>query len=316
MNGVRLVIVVPCYNEEEVLKETTRQLSDVLARMEQEGKVAEGKILYVDDGSKDTTWKLIEQLSEFHRCVAGLKLAHNVGHQQALWAGLDFVAAGDYDAAVSIDADLQDDVNAIVEMVDYYNQGADVVFGVRRERKTDTFFKKHTAQMFYKLMRTMGGEIVYNHADFRLMSKRSLKALVSFPERNLFLRGMVCMLGYPTASVYYDRKERFAGESKYPFTKMLNFALDGITSFSVKPLRLITTSGLIFMLVSFLAIIYALVEFIGGDVIRGWTSLLISVWFIGGAILTAVGVIGEYIGKIYKEVKRRPRYLIEKEVNL
>lgn len=316
MNGVRLVIVVPCYNEEEVLKETTRQLSDVLARMEQEGKVAEGKILYVDDGSKDTTWKLIEQLSEFHRCVAGLKLAHNVGHQQALWAGLDFVAAGDYDAAVSIDADLQDDVNAIVEMVDYYNQGADVVFGVRRERKTDTFFKKHTAQMFYKLMRTMGGEIVYNHADFRLMSKRSLKSLVSFPERNLFLRGMVCMLGYPTASVYYDRKERFAGESKYPFTKMLNFALDGITSFSVKPLRLITTSGLIFMLVSFLAIIYALVEFIGGDVIRGWTSLLISVWFIGGAILTAVGVIGEYIGKIYKEVKRRPRYLIEKEVNL
>ena len=223
MNGVRLVIVVPCYNEEEVLKETTRQLSDVLARMEQEGKVAEGKILYVDDGSKDTTWKLIEQLSESHRCVAGLKLAHNVGHQQALWAGLDFVAAGDYDAAVSIDADLQDDVNAIVEMVDYYNQGADVVFGVRRERKTDTFFKKHTAQMFYKLMRTMGGEIVYNHADFRLMSKRSLKALVSFPERNLFLRGMVCMLGYPTASVYYDRKERFAGESKYPFTKMLNF---------------------------------------------------------------------------------------------
>lgn len=316
MNGVRLVIVVPCYNEEEVLKETTRQLSDVLARMEQEGKVAEGKILYVDDGSKDTTWKLIEQLSESPRCVAGLKLAHNVGHQQALWAGLDFVAAGDYDAAVSIDADLQDDVNAIVEMVDYYNQGADVVFGVRRERKTDTFFKKHTAQMFYKLMRTMGGEIVYNHADFRLMSKRSLKALVSFPERNLFLRGMVCMLGYPTASVYYDRKERFAGESKYPFTKMLNFALDGITSFSVKPLRLITTSGLIFMLVSFLAIIYALVEFIGGDVIRGWTSLLISVWFIGGAILTAVGVIGEYIGKIYKEVKRRPRYLIEKEVNL
>ena len=316
MNGVRLVIVVPCYNEEEVLKETTRQLSDVLARMEQEGKVAEGKILYVDDGSKDTTWKLIEQLSESHRCVAGLKQAHNVGHQQALWAGLDFVAAGDYDAAVSIDADLQDDVNAIVEMVDYYNQGADVVFGVRRERKTDTFFKKHTAQMFYKLMRTMGGEIVYNHADFRLMSKRSLKALVSFPERNLFLRGMVCMLGYPTASVYYDRKERFAGESKYPFTKMLNFALDGITSFSVKPLRLITTSGLIFMLVSFLAIIYALVEFIGGDVIRGWTSLLISVWFIGGAILTAVGVIGEYIGKIYKEVKRRPRYLIEKEVNL
>lgn len=316
MNRVKLVIVVPCYNEEEVLKETTRQLSEVLVQMEKEGKIAEGKILYVDDGSKDATWKLIEELSLSHNRVSGLKLAHNVGHQQALWAGLEFVAARDYDAAVSIDADLQDDVNAIVEMVDYYNQGIDVVFGVRRERKTDTFFKKHTAQLFYKLMRTMGGEVVYNHADFRLMSRRSLKGLVSFPERNLFLRGMVCMLGYPTASVYYDRKERFAGESKYPFTKMLNFALDGITSFSVKPLRLITTAGLLFMLVSFFAIIYALVEFIGGDVIRGWTSLLISVWFIGGAILTAVGVIGEYVGKIYKEVKRRPRYLIEKEVNL
>ena len=316
MNGIKLAIVVPCYNEEEVLRETTHRLSDVLARMEQEGKIAEGKILYVDDGSKDTTWQLIEQLAESHRSVAGLKLAHNVGHQQALWAGLEWMATGDYDAVVSIDADLQDDVNAIIEMVDYYNRGVDVVFGVRRERKTDTFFKKHTAQLFYKLMRTMGGEIVYNHADFRLMSKRSLEALVSFPERNLFLRGMVCMLGYSTASVYYNRKERFAGESKYPFKKMLNFALDGITSFSVKPLRLITTSGLVFMLVSFLAIIYALVEFISGDVIRGWTSLLISVWFIGGAILTAVGIIGEYVGKIYKEVKRRPRYLIEKEVNL
>lgn len=316
MNGVRLVIVVPCYNEEAVLKEATRQLSDVLLRMEKEEKITEGKILYVDDGSKDLTWTLIEQLSQSDTRVAGLKLAHNVGHQQALWAGLEWVAASNYDAAVSIDADLQDDVNAIVEMVDYFNQGVDIVFGVRRERKTDTFFKKHTAQLFYKLMNTMGGEVVYNHADFRLMSKRSLEALVSFPERNLFLRGMVCLLGYSTASVYYDRKERFAGESKYPFTKMLNFALDGITSFSVKPLRLITMSGLLFMLVAFVAIIYAISEFIIGDVIPGWTSLLVSVWFIGGAILTAVGVIGEYVGKIYKEVKRRPRYLIEKEVNL
>lgn len=316
MNGVRLVIVVPCYNEEAVLKEATRQLSDVLLRMEKEEKIAEGKILYVDDGSKDLTWTLIEQLSQSDTRVAGLKLAHNVGHQQALWAGLEWVAASNYDAAVSIDADLQDDVNAIIEMVDYFNQGVDIVFGVRRERKTDTFFKKHTAQLFYKLMNTMGGEVVYNHADFRLMSKRSLEALVSFPERNLFLRGMVCLLGYSTASVYYDRKERFAGESKYPFTKMLNFALDGITSFSVKPLRLITMSGLLFMLVAFVAIIYAISEFIIGDVIPGWTSLLVSVWFIGGAILTAVGVIGEYVGKIYKEVKRRPRYLIEKEVNL
>lgn len=316
MNTVKLVIVVPCYNEEEVLKETTRQLSDILAQMEKEEKIGEGRILYVDDGSKDTTWPLIEQLAERNPCIMALKLAHNVGHQQALWAGLEWVSNSDYDAAVSIDADLQDDVNAILQMIDYYNKGIDIVYGIRKERKTDTFFKKHTAQLFYKMMKTMGGDIVYNHADFRLMSKRTLKALVSYPERNLFLRGIVPMLGYSSASVYYDRKERFAGESKYPFAKMLNFALDGITSFSVKPLRLITTSGLVFMLASIIAIIYALSAFIGGHVIPGWTSLLISVWFIGGAVLTAIGIIGEYIGKIYKEVKRRPRYFIEKGVNL
>lgn len=315
MKGVRIVIVVPCYNEEEVLKETTLQLSDVLIRLESEGKIGEGKILYVDDGSRDLTWALIEEFSQSDKRVAGLKLAHNVGHQQALWAGLELASNSDYDAVVSIDADLQDDVNAIIEMVDNYLEGAEIVFGVRRERKTDTFFKKHTAQLFYKLMRSMGGKVVYNHADFRLMSKRALKSLVSYPERNLFLRGMVCLLGYPTASVYYDRKERFAGESKYPFSKMLNFALDGITSFSVKPLRLITTSGILFILISLFAIIYALSAFASGHVIPGWTSLLISVWFIGGAILTAIGIIGEYVGKIYKEVKRRPRYLIEKEVN-
>lgn len=316
MNTVKLVIVVPCYNEEEVLKEATRQLSDILALMENEGRIEDGRILYVDDGSKDMTWSLIEQLADINPCVMGLKLAHNVGHQQALWAGLEWVTNSRYDTAVSIDADLQDDINVIPQMVDYYNKGIDIVYGVRKERKTDTFLKKHTAQLFYKLMRTMGGDIVYNHADFRLMSKRTLQALVSYPERNLFLRGIVPMLGYPSASVYYDRKERFAGESKYPFTKMLNFALDGITSFSVKPLRLITTAGLVFMLASIIAIIYALSAFASGHVFPGWTSLLISVWFIGGAILTAIGIIGEYVGKIYKEVKRRPRYFIEKEVNL
>lgn len=316
MSGVKLLVVVPCYNEEEVLKETTAQLSEVIGRMKADGKIEEGRILYVDDGSKDLTWTLIEQLSGVNDCVSGLKLAHNAGHQQALWAGLEWAAGSEYDAAVSIDADLQDDVNAIVEMVDCFVQGADVVFGVRKERKTDTFFKKHTAQLFYKLMSNLGGEVVYNHADFRLMSKRTLQALVEFPERNLFLRGMVCLLGYPTASVYYDRKERFAGESKYPLAKMLNFALDGITSFSVKPLRLITMLGLFFIVISLAAIIYALSGFISGNVIPGWTSLLISLWFIGGAILTAIGIIGEYIGKIYKEVKRRPRYFIEKRVNL
>ena len=314
MKNTKLIIVVPCYNEEEVLQETTRQLSTVLSGMEQEGKITEGKLLYVDDGSRDATWHIIEQLSTENPRVMGLKLAHNVGHQQALWAGLEWAANAPFDAIVSIDADLQDDVQAIVEMTERFNEGTDIVYGVRKERKTDTFFKKHTAQAFYKLMQTMGGDVVYNHADFRLMSKRALQALVAHPERNLFLRGIVRSLGYPSDYVYYDRHERFAGESKYPLSKMLNFAIDGITSFSVKPLRLITTFGLLFMFVAIVIIGYALYEHLIGHTIVGWTSLLVSLWFIGGAILTAIGIIGEYIGKIYKEVKRRPRYFIEKQI--
>lgn len=314
MNNTKLIIVVPCYNEEEVLQETTRQLSTVLSGMEQEGTITEGKLLYVDDGSRDATWHIIEQLSTENPRVMGLKLAHNVGHQQALWAGLEWAANAPFDAIVSIDADLQDDVQAIVEMTERFNEGTDIVYGVRKERKTDTFFKKHTAQAFYKLMQTMGGDVVYNHADFRLMSKRALQALVAHPERNLFLRGIVRSLGYPSDYVYYDRHERFAGESKYPLSKMLNFAIDGITSFSVKPLRLITTFGLLFMFVAIVIIGYALYEHLIGHTIVGWTSLLVSMWFIGGAILTAIGIIGEYIGKIYKEVKRRPRYFIEKQI--
>ena len=316
MKNTKLIIVVPCYNEEEVLQETTRQLSTVLSGMEQEGKITEGKLLYVDDGSRDATWHIIEQLSTENLRVMGLKLAHNVGHQQALWAGLEWAANAPFDAIVSIDADLQDDVQAIVEMTERFNEGTDIVYGVRKERKTDTFFKKHTAQAFYKLMQTMGGDVVYNHADFRLMSKRALQALVAHPERNLFLRGIVRSLGYPSDYVYYDRHERFAGESKYPLSKMLNFAIDGITSFSVKPLRLITTFGLLFMFVAIVIIGYALYEHLIGHTIVGWTSLLVSMWFIGGAILTAIGIIGEYIGKIYKEVKRRPRYFIEKQINM
>ena len=314
MKNTKLIIVVPCYNEEEVLQETTRQLSTVLSGMEQEGKITEGKLLYVDDGSRDATWHIIEQLSTENPRVMGLKLAHNVGHQQALWAGLEWASNAPFDAIVSIDADLQDDVQAIVEMTERFNEGTDIVYGVRKERKTDTLFKKHTAQAFYKLMQTMGGDVVYNHADFRLMSKRALQALVAHPERNLFLRGIVRSLGYPSDYVYYDRHERFAGESKYPLSKMLNFAIDGITSFSVKPLRLITTFGLLFMFVAIVIIGYALYEHLIGHTIVGWTSLLVSMWFIGGAILTAIGVIGEYIGKIYKEVKRRPRYFIEKQI--
>lgn len=316
MKPAKLVIVVPCYNEEEVLHETTSQLSALLDGMEKDGKISQGNLLYVDDGSKDATWRLIEELSGRNNRVMGLKLAHNVGHQQALWAGLEWASQSDFEAIVSIDADLQDDVQAIVEMTDKFNQGYEIIYGVRKERKTDTFFKKHTAQMFYKFMSSMGGDVVYNHADFRLMSKRTLQALVMHPERNLFLRGMVRSLGFKQEYVYYDRKERFAGESKYPLSKMLSFAVDGITSFSIKPLRLITTCGVVFMLVAIGIIAYALYSFIVGHVVPGWTSLLVSLWFIGGAVLTAIGIIGEYIGKIYKEVKRRPRYFIEKTSNI
>ncbi|MBP3566484.1 MAG: glycosyltransferase family 2 protein [Paraprevotella sp.] len=310
---MKLAIVVPCYNEEEMLPQTTSELLRVLEGLQSAKKIEQGIVLYVDDGSHDRTWQLICELASKYTQVKGLKLAHNAGHQQALWAGLEW-AAVNADAAISIDADLQDDVNAIVEMVDAWRGGVDIVFGVRKERKTDTLFKRHTAQGFYKLMNALGGEVVYNHADFRLMSRRTLQALVSFPERNLFLRGMVASLGYPTAQVFYDRKERLAGESKYPLSKMLSFALDGITSFSVRPLRYIVMLGMLFILISLAAIIYGVVVYFEGKTIPGWTSLLVSVWFIGGSILMAVGIIGEYIGKIYKEVKRRPRYFIEKEI--
>lgn len=306
----RLLIVVPCYNEEAVLEETTSRLTALCRRLRAEGAVDEAGIVYVDDGSRDRTWSLIGQFSAAFPEVGGLKLAHNVGHQQALWAGLAY-AAHRADAAVSIDADLQDDVEAIAEMVARWNEGSDIVFGVRRERKTDTRFKRTTALAFYSLMRRMNGNIVYNHADFRLMSRRALEALMDFPERNLFLRGMVASLGFPTEKVYYDRQERFAGESKYPLRKMLAFALDGITSFSVRPLQYISLLGLAFMAISLCAIVYGIVVWFEGRTIAGWTSLLVSLWFIGGAVLLACGIIGEYVGKIYIEVKHRPRYFIE-----
>lgn len=311
MANVDLFIVVPCYNEEEVLHETNRRLAALLESLEKEGRIHAGSILYVDDGSHDRTWKLVEEFAASGSPVKGLKLAHNVGHQQALWAGLEYAAAH-ADAVVSIDADLQDNVESIREMVDYFNKGIDIVYGVRHERRTDSFFKKTTAQLFYRLMSNLGGEIVYNHADFRLMSRRAVEALISYPERNLFLRGMVCSMGYPSAVVYYDREKRFAGESKYPFSKMLSFAVDGITSFSVRPLRYIVLLGLLFILISIVAIIYGFLSYLEGDTIPGWTSLLVSIWFIGGMVTTAIGIIGEYVGKIYKEVKRRPRYFVEK----
>lgn len=303
-------IVVPCYNEDAVLAETTSRLLEVMQRVAEKHADLQGRIVYVDDGSRDGTWPLIGSLSKQHPQVMGLKLAHNAGHQHALWAGLEWAAAHT-DAAISIDADLQDDVNVIPEMIDLFLGGKDIVYGVRRDRPTDTWFKRTTALAFYKLMSKLGGDIVYNHADYRLMSRRTLAALMTYGERNLFLRGMVRTLGFPQAMVYYDRGERFAGESKYPLRKMLAFAIDGITSFSVRPLRLISIVGLSFMLVALAVIFYGLVAWLCGRTIQGWTSLLVSLWFIGGAILVALGVIGEYVGKIYAEVKRRPRYFIE-----
>lgn len=311
---MKLVIVVPCYNEEEVLGETHKRLLNVLEQLKKCKKIDEGQILFVDDGSRDNTWQLIEQYSRNTEQIGGLKLSCNRGHQYALWAGLQW-ASEHSDASISIDADLQDDVNAIYDMVDAYIAGNDIVFGVRKERKTDTFFKRNTALAFYRIMTILGGKIIYNHADFRLMSRRAMLSLMQYPEDNLFLRGIVASMGYPSTSVYYNRSERFAGESKYPLKKMIAFALEGITSFSVKPLKLITYLGVLFILVAVGVIVYALYEHFTGHTIEGWTSLLVSLWFIGGTVLLACGVTGEYIGKIYLEVKHRPKYFVEKKTN-
>ncbi|HCD77626.1 MAG TPA: glycosyltransferase [Prevotella sp.] len=311
---MKLAIVVPCYNEEEVLPETSKRLLEVIENLVKKELVDEGQILFVDDGSRDKTWQLIEEAGEKDKRIGGLKLSCNRGHQYALWAGLKW-SAEHSDVSISIDADLQDDVNAIYEMAEKFRSGYDIVFGVRKERKTDTFFKRTTALAFYRLMTTLGGKIIYNHADFRLMSRRAMCALMQYPEDNLFLRGMVPTVGFPSTSVYYNRSERFAGESKYPLKKMIAFALEGITSFSVKPLRLITYLGIVFILVAFGVIAYALYEHFAGHTIEGWTSLLVSLWFIGGSVLLACGVTGEYIGKIYLEVKHRPKYFIEKKTN-
>lgn len=314
MHESKLIIVVPCYNEQEMLDYTTDELLKVIDRLQQDGKIGIGKILYVDDGSKDATWSIIERLTRRHEAVCGLKLAHNVGHQNALWAGLEWASLNG-DVSISIDADLQDDTRAIDEMVDRYNQGTDIVYGVRKDRQTDSVFKRQTALMFYRLVRNLGEEIIYNHADFRLMSRRALKALMTYPERNIFLRGMVPRIGLSTACVYYDRKERMAGESKYPFSKMFALAMDGITSFSVRPLQWIYIAGFIMVFLALVAIIYCLGAYQFSEVVWGWTSILISIWFIGGATLVSIGIIGEYVGKIYREVKRRPRYFVEKIVD-
>lgn len=307
----RLSIVVPCYNEEEALEYTNTELTRILLRLTKAGKLEKGSfILYVDDGSRDNTWNVIRSCRKQGGCVFGLKLTRNTGHQNALTAGL--LAAKDYaDMIISVDADLQDDIAVIEDMVDKFHQGCDIVYGVRNKRDTDSFFKRTTALGFYKLMRAMKINIVYNHGDYRLMSKRAVEEFSLYTERNLFLRGIVPLIGYRSAVVKYDRKSRVAGQSKYPLSKMVAMAFEGITSFSIQPIRMITGLGLSIVLCSILAAVYAFCSYVTGKVVAGWTSTILSIWFIGGVQLLSVGLIGTYIGKIYMEVKRRPRYSIE-----
>lgn len=306
----RLYIVVPCYNEEEVLPETSRRLKDKLKTLIAAGKISEGsRILFVNDGSKDRTWELIGKLHEEDPIFSGVDLTRNRGHQNALLAGL-MTAKDRCDMAISMDADLQDDVDAVDRMVAEYYAGCDIVYGVRSSRKKDTFFKRFTAEGFYRVMNFLGAETVFNHADYRLMSKRALEGLAEFKEVNLFLRGIVPMIGYRTGTIEYERGERFAGESKYPLKKMLSFAMEGITSLSTKPIRYITLLGFLIFLVSIIMLITFIAKWALGMTVVGWASVICSVWAIGGLILLSLGVIGEYIGKIYLETKARPRFLI------
>lgn len=305
-----LYMVIPCYNEEEVLPETTKRLEKKLGDLIKKKVISEkSKVMYVNDGSKDKTWELIKNINKDNPMFTGICLSRNRGHQNALVAGL--LTAKEYaDVVISMDADLQDDINAIDGMLEKYYDGCDIVYGVRSARKTDTFFKRVTAEGFYKFMQMMGVDVVYNHADYRLTSKKVLNNFQDYKEVNLFLRGIFPLIGYKSDKVYYERAERFAGESKYPLKKMLNFAWDGITSFSVKPLRLICTLGFVILFISIIIMIYSLVRKLTGNTIDGWTFLNISIWFIGGLQMISLGVIGEYVGKMYNETKARPRFII------
>ena len=310
-----LYVVVPCYREEEVLPETSKRLKAKLSALIAQGKISpRSRILFVNDGSKDRTWPIIEELHARDRIFSGVNLSRNRGHQNALLAGL-MTAVQHADMMVSMDADLQDDVDAMDRMIDAYHEGYDVVYGVRSSRKTDSFFKRFTAESFYRLMKAMGVDIVFNHADYRLMSRRAVEGLADFKEVNLFLRGIVPQIGYSWTTVEYERAKRFAGESKYPLKKMLSFAFDGITSFSVKPLRLILTLGAVIFALSLVMLLWTLVRWIAGATVSGWASLMCSIWMIGGIQLLALGVIGEYMGKVYSETKARPRFIIERVLN-
>ena len=307
----KLYLVIPCYNEEEVLPETSKQLRAKMETLMAAGKISkESRIVFVNDGSKDRTWEIIESLHKENPLFQGIKLSRNKGHQNALLAGLMTVKEH-CDMAISMDADLQDDIDAIDVMLEKYAEGCDIVYGVRNARDTDTAFKRKTAEGYYKVMGLLGADIVYNHADYRLMSKRALNGLEQFKEVNLFLRGVVPMIGYKSDKVYYARKERFAGESKYPLKKMLAFAWEGLTSLSVKPIRMIMTLGSAIFLVSIAMLIYSVVRHAMGATLVGWTSTVVSIWAIGGLQLLAIGIIGEYIGKVYLETKQRPKFIVE-----
>lgn len=315
---MNLALIIPCYNEEEVLEESCRILTQILTEMTLRQEISKGCIVFVDDGSKDNTWNIIQNLHESLSSdvvsLRGLKLASNVGQQNALMAGFEYTYANGFDMVITIDVDLQDDVDCIPKMVKLAEAGSEIVFGVRKSRKADSWFKRTSAQIFYSLMQNLGCKTLYNHADFRLMTHKAIGALLSYKERNLFIRGIVTNIGMTSSIVYYERKKRTAGETKYPFMKMLSFAIDGVTSFSVKPLRLITLLGALCIIIAFILICYSVYQHYRGNVEPGWTSIMTSLWFIGGSIITAIGVVGEYVGKIYKEVKHRPRYFVEETV--
>ena len=314
MKTPKLFIVIPCYNEQEALPITAKRLTELTDDMIARGIIdSESRIVLVDDGSRDETWRVITELHESDPRFEGVKLAHNAGHMNALWAGMT-LSADRCDCVISIDADLQDDVNAMYGFLEEYQKGADVVSGVRSSREKDTFFKRTTAQGFYKLMNKLGVEMVYNHADYRLLSRRALEALLSFGEVNMFLRGMVPMLGFRTAKVYYERGERVAGESKYPLKKMIAFAMEGITSLSNKPIRYVLLLGALCALLGLVMAVYVLVSLFSGNSVHGWASTMMSIWLLGGLQLMALGLIGEYVGKIYMETKRRPKFILEEHL--
>ena len=306
----KLYIVIPCYNEEEVLDKTKTELKKKMNTLIQNKKIdKQSKVIFVNDGSKDKTWDLIQQFYQGDKLFGGINLSRNRGHQNALLAGL-LTVKDDADIVISMDADLQDDIDAIDLMIEKRKEGADVVYGVRNSRKKDSFFKRTTAQGFYRVMKMLGVDVIYNHADYRLTSRRVLDSLKDYREVNLFLRGIFPLIGFKSDIVYYERKERFAGKSKYPLKKMLNFAWDGITSFSVKPIRLVLNVGVIILFLSFLMILYSIIQKVLGNTVDGWTFIVCSLWLLGGIQMLSLGIIGEYIGKIYSETKARPRYLV------